>query len=235
MFDLETAITDWKQSLTARESLSVDNVAELETHLRDAVSTLASGSLNEEEAFLIAQRRVGPSGELGSEFAKDNPSHVWVLRLKWICVGVLLYLAHDRVIFSQFSSMFLRLVPRDGSGVSFVLVYATVSTLYFAFILVLGVLLTIRHAPWIEWVSSRILRVPTSVLLGLPVALITLPPLIGLLWTLLFDFSGNARNALNAVILVYSLMSPGLLVAAIYVLHRREHASETAHETARPD
>ena len=95
MFDLETAIADWKQSLAAYESLSAEDIAELETHLRDSLATLASEHLNEEEAFLIARRRVGPMVELGSEYAKANPCQVWARRLKWMCLGSLVYLCYD--------------------------------------------------------------------------------------------------------------------------------------------
>ena len=89
MFDLETAIADWKQSLIAHEVLSEDNIAELESHLRECVSSLESTGLVVEEAFFLAQRRIGQPSELKVEFAKEPSSTRWVRHGKWMCIGIL--------------------------------------------------------------------------------------------------------------------------------------------------
>ncbi len=91
MFDLETAITDWKQSLTTHEALSPDNVAELEAHLRESLPSLTTQGLSDEEAFIIGSRRIGSGSALEQEYQKENPSLVWVHRVKWMCVGFLFF------------------------------------------------------------------------------------------------------------------------------------------------
>ncbi len=87
-FDLNHAIQTWREHLSQSPSYRAENLEELESHLRDSVATLAGGGLSEEEAFLIATRRVGASRALEPEFAKVNGREVWLGRLLWMLVGV---------------------------------------------------------------------------------------------------------------------------------------------------
>lgn len=54
--------------------MSPDDLAELESHLRESTGQLQAHGLNEEEAFLIAVRRLGNERELAREFAKVAPT-----------------------------------------------------------------------------------------------------------------------------------------------------------------
>ena len=58
-FNLNDEIARWRSQMLARESISSENVRELETHLRDTVTSLTSSNLTEEEAFWLAERRLG--------------------------------------------------------------------------------------------------------------------------------------------------------------------------------
>jgi hypothetical protein len=87
-FDLNTAISRWRNQLALSPALRAEDVAELESHARDATATLASRGLSEEEAWLIAARRVGGGAVLEAEFAKVNRSAVWLDRLLWMLLGV---------------------------------------------------------------------------------------------------------------------------------------------------
>ncbi len=87
-FDLNHAIQTWREHLSQSPSYRAENLEELESHLRDSVATLAFGGLSEEEAFLIATRRVGASRALEPEFAKVNSQEVWLGRLLWMLVGI---------------------------------------------------------------------------------------------------------------------------------------------------
>jgi hypothetical protein len=60
----------------------------MESHLRDAVDQLRTAGLTDEEAFLVATRRVGSAQALEAEFAKINGRSVWLDRLLWMLVGV---------------------------------------------------------------------------------------------------------------------------------------------------
>ena len=71
-FDLNAAVRDWREQLTQSPQFRVENLAELESHLRDSVARLQGPELSEEEAFVIATRRVGSVEQLATEFEKVN-------------------------------------------------------------------------------------------------------------------------------------------------------------------
>lgn len=73
-FDLSLAIHRWRQNLAQSPHFKVEDVAELESHIRDSVVTLQGNGLSSEESFLIATRRAGSAESLEPEFAKLNPS-----------------------------------------------------------------------------------------------------------------------------------------------------------------
>ncbi|MEO6183295.1 MAG: hypothetical protein ABIP71_09400 [Verrucomicrobiota bacterium] len=73
-FDLSLAIQRWREKLTQSPHFKVEDVAELESHIRDSFVMLQSKGLSSEESFLIATRRVGSAENLEPEFAKINPS-----------------------------------------------------------------------------------------------------------------------------------------------------------------
>ena len=58
-FDLNAAIESWRAALAAQSDLTTDMRRELETHLQDSIAGLRQHGLNEEEAFLVARKRVG--------------------------------------------------------------------------------------------------------------------------------------------------------------------------------
>ena len=58
-FDLNRAMATWRQQLGQSPAYREENLEELESHLRDSIATLAGKGLTDEEAFLVATRRVG--------------------------------------------------------------------------------------------------------------------------------------------------------------------------------
>lgn len=69
-FDLESAIRKWHDSLLQSSRLRAEELEELELHLRDSLSALQKRGLSEEEAWIIAQKRLGQRETLKNEFAK---------------------------------------------------------------------------------------------------------------------------------------------------------------------
>ena len=55
---------------------SVD-VAELEDHLRDQVAALRASGLSDDEAFLVAVKRMGDLDSLSREFAREHSERLW--------------------------------------------------------------------------------------------------------------------------------------------------------------
>ena len=71
-FDLNASLGLWLRRLAQSPHFRNENLAEMESHVRDSVTNLQSHGLSEEESFLIAIRRVGSVGKLEPEFAKVN-------------------------------------------------------------------------------------------------------------------------------------------------------------------
>jgi len=93
MFDLSSAITDWRSEVAARGCCRKDDIDELETHLREEHESLKGVGLSDEEAFCIAARRLGPPDAVCAEYAKSNPGVVWLNRLTWMATGTIAYWA----------------------------------------------------------------------------------------------------------------------------------------------
>jgi putative ABC transport system permease protein len=70
MFDLETAIRQWKKALAANPALEDGQRAELETCLRDEIADLVRRGLSLEEAFRQVSTEMGKADEIGAEFFK---------------------------------------------------------------------------------------------------------------------------------------------------------------------
>jgi hypothetical protein len=87
---LEELLQQWKKDLRTLEGLRPLDVEELEQHVRDSAADLTTKGLSNEEAFLIATRRLGEHYALGREFGKVNGSHIWTRRAFWMLAGYLL-------------------------------------------------------------------------------------------------------------------------------------------------
>jgi hypothetical protein len=87
-FDLNQAIAQWKSGVGQSPAYRAEDLEELESHLHDAVERLRDAGLSEEEAFIVATRRIGPSPALETEYSKVNEGNVWRDRLLWMVVGV---------------------------------------------------------------------------------------------------------------------------------------------------
>jgi len=70
MFDLETAIQQWKKALAANPGLEDGQRAELETCLRDEIADLVRRGWSPEEAFRQVSTEMGSSEAMGLEFFK---------------------------------------------------------------------------------------------------------------------------------------------------------------------
>lgn len=87
-FDLNTAVAAWKAELSARDDVRECDLAELESHLREAFADLKRPGLTDSEAFLVARRRIG-GREVAVALAAAHPNAVWVNRGRWVLVGIL--------------------------------------------------------------------------------------------------------------------------------------------------
>jgi hypothetical protein len=74
---LEERIAEWRAYLQRRQAIHAVDVEELEDHLRSQVSDLRSAGLDDEEAFLIAVKRIGDLDTLSREYAQEYSERLW--------------------------------------------------------------------------------------------------------------------------------------------------------------
>lgn len=74
---LEEQIDQWRSYVRRRQAIHSVDVAELEDHLREQVSSLVDSGLSADEAFLVAVRRMGDLDSLSREFAREHSERLW--------------------------------------------------------------------------------------------------------------------------------------------------------------
>ena len=77
MEKLETEISEWRAFVAQGPGVAGRDVEELEAHLRDQIGDLVNAGLTDDEAFLIAVRRMGTIDELSREFAREHSGSLW--------------------------------------------------------------------------------------------------------------------------------------------------------------
>jgi hypothetical protein len=92
MSDIEKRIEGWRTALSGSQSLGSADINELESHLRDEIGHLQETGLSDVEAFLVARHRMGDAPSIEMEFAKINALGRLGSRIRWMMVGVLLFL-----------------------------------------------------------------------------------------------------------------------------------------------
>jgi len=74
---LEAQIAQWRHYVQRRRELQTSDADELEDHLRGSVDELVTAGLSDDEAFLVAVKRMGSLDELSREFAREHSERLW--------------------------------------------------------------------------------------------------------------------------------------------------------------
>jgi hypothetical protein len=74
---LEGQIEQWRSYLRRRPAIRPVDVEELEDHLRGEVAALRGAGLSENEAFLVAVKRMGALDAISNEFAREHSERLW--------------------------------------------------------------------------------------------------------------------------------------------------------------
>jgi hypothetical protein len=74
---LEERIGQWRQYLRRRQAVHSADVEELEDHLRSQIDALRGAGLDEDEAFLVAVKRLGDLDNLSREYAIEYSERLW--------------------------------------------------------------------------------------------------------------------------------------------------------------
>jgi hypothetical protein len=77
MRSLDTEIMEWRTFVGQGSGMNDSDVDELEDHLRGQIFDLTEAGLTEDEAFLVAVKRVGAVDELSREFASEHSARLW--------------------------------------------------------------------------------------------------------------------------------------------------------------
>jgi hypothetical protein len=74
---LERLIGEWRTYIRRRQAVHAADVEELEDHLRTQVLALCEAGLDDDEAFLVAVKRLGDLDSLSREFAREYSERLW--------------------------------------------------------------------------------------------------------------------------------------------------------------
>jgi hypothetical protein len=74
---LEQRIAEWRTFLRRRQAIHAVDADELEDHLRDQIAALCESGLSEDEAFLVAVKRMGDLDSLSHEYALEYSERLW--------------------------------------------------------------------------------------------------------------------------------------------------------------
>jgi hypothetical protein len=74
---LESQIAEWRAYVADAPGVNGHDVSELEDHLRHQIAELNAAGLADDEAFLVAVKRMGDLDALSREFAREHSGRLW--------------------------------------------------------------------------------------------------------------------------------------------------------------
>jgi hypothetical protein len=77
METVETQIAEWRTYVTNAAGVNGRDVEELEDHLRHQIAELNAAGLADDEAFLVAVKRMGSLDAISREFAREHSGRLW--------------------------------------------------------------------------------------------------------------------------------------------------------------
>ena len=77
MESVESQIAEWRAYVAGAPGVNGRDVDELEDHLRDQIADLNEAGLADDEAFLVAVKRMGDVDSLSREFAREHSGRLW--------------------------------------------------------------------------------------------------------------------------------------------------------------
>jgi hypothetical protein len=152
-FDLNRAISTWREAFSRTTPMGSEDLRELECHLRDLVGELRTSGLSEEEAFLISSRRLGRPESLADEFeAATNREAIWAGDFIWLLSGIFCFEISTQLI--RIFSIAMQLAVKDPLDV-----HGSPQMHSFRLVVLIGTAWTILPtALWITWRFSSRMR-----------------------------------------------------------------------------
>jgi len=130
MFELETAIENWKHTFGNNEAVGSEEASELEEHLRELMFELGKGGLSQREAFMVGADRLGHPSELAQEYGKVNVAAQWRRRSFWMVTG--------HVAMTVLGTLVSAMVMTTGAGMAMAGIGGTISGVVINAVMVLA-------------------------------------------------------------------------------------------------
>jgi hypothetical protein len=77
MEGVEAQIAEWRAYVARSPAVNGRDIEELDAHLRDQIAELGAAGLSDDEAFLVAVKRMGDLDTLSREFAREHSGRLW--------------------------------------------------------------------------------------------------------------------------------------------------------------
>src|SRR5918997_3363322 len=77
MAAVESQIAAWRAYVAEAPGVNGRDVDELEDHLRHQIAELNTAGLADDEAFLVAVKRMGDLDDLSREYAREHSGRLW--------------------------------------------------------------------------------------------------------------------------------------------------------------
>jgi hypothetical protein len=115
-FNIQEQIDHWVSKIKSEPSFTESDSEELKSHLLDSMDQLKDSGLNDEEAFLVASRRIGTTVDWEEDYSQANNQVIQMRRSVLILAGVLVYFCLYFFIESTSKLLFIILLSEDING-----------------------------------------------------------------------------------------------------------------------
>lgn len=115
-FNLKQSVDRYVDSIKNQGSITSSDEAELSSHLYDAVDSLKTLGLSEEEAFMVACNRLGNKEVLAEEYGKVNPSIKMNLIWAYLIIGFNFFYSLPSLILFCASYLYLGIYQMYGAS-----------------------------------------------------------------------------------------------------------------------
>lgn len=117
-FNLKESVDNYVNSIKNQGSTTSSDDAELKSHLYDAIDSLVGLGLAEEEAFIIARKRLGDEETLAQEYSKVNPSVRMNLIWSYLLLGFNLFYSLPVFLLLCLSLLYIRVYQSYNSSLT---------------------------------------------------------------------------------------------------------------------
>src|ERR1035437_9289519 len=115
-FNIQEQLDHWVNRIKTEPSFTESDSEELKSHLLDSIDQLKDTGLNDEEAFLVASRRIGTTVDWEEDYSQANSQVIQMRRSVLILAGVLVYFCLYYFIESTSRLLFIILLSEDING-----------------------------------------------------------------------------------------------------------------------